>query len=177
KIISLDINRGCGYALHKAITQSRGQYVVTIDSDGQFDLSEYIPLLKKLNEGYDIVTGFRHRKIDNSARILLDRVFNLIVKIFFGISLKDTNCALKIFKREVLEKIQIDSRGYSIPTEILIKAKALGYRIGEVRITHHQRPSGVSKLRVFKVSWQVSVFLFYLKLKLYLYKTGAINTL
>ncbi|MCK5009650.1 MAG: glycosyltransferase family 2 protein, partial [Deltaproteobacteria bacterium] len=100
KIISLDINRGCGYALHKAIAQSRGQYVVTIDSDGQFDLSEYIPLLKKLNEGYDIVTGFRHRKIDNSARILLDRVFNLIVKIFFGISLKDTNCALKIFKRE-----------------------------------------------------------------------------
>ncbi|MBW2183077.1 MAG: glycosyltransferase family 2 protein [Deltaproteobacteria bacterium] len=177
KIISLDINRGCGYALHKAIAQSRGQYVVTIDSDGQFDLSEYIPLLKKLNEGYDIVTGFRHRKIDNSARILLDRVFNLIVKIFFGISLKDTNCALKIFKREALEKIQIDSRGYSIPTEILIKAKALGYRIGEVRITHHQRPSGVSKLRVFKVSWQVSVFLLYLKLKLYLYKTGAINTL
>jgi len=177
KIISLGTNKGCGYALQQAIVQSRGQYVVTIDSDGQFNLSEYVSLLKKLHEGYDVVTGFRHKKIDSIIKVLLDRIFNFIVKIFFGISLKDTNCALKIFKREILEKIQIDSRGYSIPTEILIKVNALGYRIGEVRITHYYRPRGESKLRVLKVSWQVMLFLFYLKLKLYLYKTGIVNTL
>ena len=177
KIVSLGTNRGCGHALQQAIVQSRGYYVVTIDADGQFDLSEYTPLLKKLNEGYDIVTGFRHKKIDSIPRVLLDKIFHLIVKIFFGISLKDTNCALKIFKREVLKEMQIDSRGYSIPTEILIKAKALGYRIGELKITHYQRSRGESKLRVFKVSWQIIVFLFYLKLKLYLYRIGAVNTL
>jgi glycosyltransferase involved in cell wall biosynthesis len=177
KIVSLDTNRGCGYALYQAIVHSRGHYVVTIDSDGQFDLSEYALLLKKLDEGYDIVTGFRHKKIDSILRVLLDRVFHLIVKILFGISLKDTNCALKIFKRAFLEKIQIDSRGYSIPTELLIKAHALGYRIGEAKITHRKRLRGESKLRVVKVSWQMIVFLLYLKLKLHLYKIGAVNTL
>ena len=177
KIVSLGTNRGCGYALHQAIAMSRGRYVVSIDADGQFDLSEYAILIKKLNEGYDIVTGFRYKKIDSTLRVLLDRIFHLIVKIFFGISLKDTNCALKIFKKEALERIQIDSRGYSIPTEILIKAKELGYRIGEVRITHYQRSRGESKLRVLKVSWQVILFLLYLKLKLHLYKIGAVNTL
>jgi len=177
KIVSLDSNKGCGYALHQAIVQSQGHYVVTIDADGQFDLSEYSLLLKKLEEGYDIVTGFRHKKIDSILRTLLDRILHLIVKISFDISLKDTNCALKIFKRGVLEKIQVDSKGYSIPTELLIKAKALGYRIGEVRITHRQRLRGESKLKALKVSWQMIVFLLYLKLKLYLFKTGVVKTL
>jgi glycosyltransferase involved in cell wall biosynthesis len=177
KIVSLDGNKGCGYALQQAIAHSQGRCVVTIDADGQFDLSEYAPLLAKLEEGYDIVTGFRHKKIDSLLRVLLDRILHLIVKILFGVSLKDTNCALKIFKREVLEKIRIDSKGYSIPTELLIKAQALGYRIGEARITHRERLRGESKLKALRVGWHMTVFLLYLKLKLYLYKKGALNTL
>ena len=162
-VISLPSNEGCGYALREAILRARGHYVVTIDSDGQFDLSEYDILLKKLDEGYDIVTGYRHKKIDSTLRVLLDRGLNLLVRIFFGLRLKDTNCALKIFKRECLSQISIDSRGYTIPTEILIKAQALGFRIGEVRITHRERPRGESKLRAFKVSWQMIVFFRLLK--------------
>ena len=177
KVVSLGTNKGCGYALHQAIVHAQGRYVVTIDADGQFDLSEYALLLKKLEEGYDIVTGFRDKKRDRMLRVLLDRILHLIVKISFGISLKDTNCALKIFKREILEKIQIDSKGYSVPTELLIKANALGYRIGEVRITHRERFRGESKLRALRVSWQMTVFLLYVKLKLYLFKTGVVNTL
>ena len=176
-VISLPSNQGCGYALREAILRARGRYVVSIDSDGQFDLSEYGRLLKKLDEGYDIVTGFRHKKIDSTLRVFLDRVLNLLVRIFFGVSLKDTNCALKIYKQACLRQISIDSRGYTIPTEILIKAQAQGFRIGEMGITHRERPRGESKLRAFKVSWQMILFFSYLKLKLYLYKTGIVNTL
>ena len=177
KVINLKHNRGAGYALHRAVAESRGDYIIAIDSDGQYDLSEYEKLLNKIEEGFDIVTGFRHKKIDNPAKVILDRVFNIIVRLFFNMSLKDTNCPLKVYKKEVLKKLPIDSRGYSAPTEILIKAKFRGYKIGEVMITHSGRQQGESKLRVFRISLQIILFLMYLKLKLYLYRKGVLNSI
>jgi glycosyltransferase involved in cell wall biosynthesis len=177
KVVSLSTNKGCGYALRQAIDEARGKYVVTIDADGQFDLADYKSLFGKLTEGYDIVTGFRRHKIDTVTRVVSDRIYHLIVKMLFGVHLRDTNCALKVYKSSILKAIQIDSRGYSIPTELLIKARALGYRIGEVGVTHSGRTVGVSKLKVVTVGWQTFIFLVYLKLKLLLHKRGVVNSL
>jgi glycosyltransferase involved in cell wall biosynthesis len=170
-------NAGYGRAVANAVAHSRGQQVMTLDSDGQFDPAEYPRLAEKLNEGYDVTTGYRLRKQDKLARVLADRALNLIVRVAFALPLRDTNCALKLWRGDVARAITIEARGFPTPTEMLIKARALGYRINEVGITHHLRLAGESKLKVMRTGWHFLLFLVYLRLKLSLYRRRVITTL
>lgn len=176
KIVDYKPNRGYGYALAQAIRAADGDYVVTIDSDGQFDAAEYRLLLAELQRGgHDLVTGYRKGKRDTFVRVLADRGLNVLVRLVFGLRLRDTNCALKLLRRDVAEALDIEARGYPTPTEILVKADTLGYRIGEVGITHMERLAGQSKLKTFRTAWQMGWFLVYLKLKQILYRARVLN--
>jgi glycosyltransferase involved in cell wall biosynthesis len=172
--------RNCGYgsALADAIRHARGRWIVTLDSDGQSDIAEYAHLHEVLVEGgFDAVTGYRRPKQDRFTRVLADRVLNLIVRVLFGMRLKDTNCSLKIYRAEPVQSIEIESRGYSAPTEILLKLHALGYRIGERQTTHHPRAGGSSALRLGRTSWDVLVFLIRLRRKIKRYQRGEVARL
>ena len=175
-VVDHPANRGYGYALSSAIARSRGEFVLTIDSDGQFEAGEYKLLLDKLRQGYDVVTGFRQRKQDSALRVFADRVLNAIIRVLFRIRLRDTNCALKLFKGDVARRLTVEARGYPTPTELLVRAQTLGYRIGEVGITHMERAGGASKLKAFRTSWQMLLFLAYLKYKQMLFKANIINS-
>ena len=166
---------GYGRALATSISASKGKYVMTIDSDGQFDAGEYHLLLTKLEEEHlSVVTGCRRGKKDSLFKVVADRVLNLIIRILFGLRLKDTNCALKLGKGEILRKIAIEATGYATPTEIVIKLAALGASLGEVEVSHLPRAGGVSKLRPIKTGIDMLKFLLYLKLKLHLSKSKVI---
>jgi len=168
-------NRGYGHALSSAIARSQGDYVLTIDSDGQFDAAEYRLLLEEMGKGYDVVTGYRRRKQDSILRVIADRVLNLIIRVLFRLPLRDTNCALKLFKGDVARRLKVEARGYPTPTELLVRAQTLGYRIGEVGITHHERAGGTSKLKAFRTSWHMLLFLAYLKYEQILFRLNVIN--
>jgi hypothetical protein len=101
---------------------------------------------------------------------------NLIVRALFGLRLRDSNCALKLLRGTVAGALKVEARGFVTPTEILIRAQALGHRIGEVPITHHERAGGTTKLRTLQTSWQILAFLAYLKLKLVLYRERVVNS-
>ena len=174
-VVDNPVNQGYGVALSSAIAHSTGQYVLTIDSDGQFDAGEYTLLLAEMGKGYDVVTGYRRRKQDNPLRVVADRVLNLIIRILFRLSLRDTNCALKLYRGDVARKLTIEARGYPTPTELLVRAQTLGYRIGETGITHLERAGGTSKLKAFRTSWHMLLFLAYLKYKQMLFKANVIN--
>jgi glycosyltransferase involved in cell wall biosynthesis len=176
-VVDQQPNAGYGRAVANAIAHSRGRQVLTLDSDGQFDPGEYPSLAARLNEGYDVVTGFRLRKRDKPARVLADRALNVIVRVMFGLPLRDTNCALKLWSGDVARSIPIEARGFPTPTEMLVKARALGRRIGEVGITHHPRLAGESKLKVVRTGWYFLLFLVYLRLKVTLYRWRVINSL
>ena len=169
-------NRGYGHALGSAIAHSTGEYVLTIDSDGQFDAAEYSLLRAVLNQGYDVVTGYRHRKQDRLLRVIADRGLNLIIRIVFGLGLRDTNCALKLFKGDVARRLTVEARGYPTPTELLVRAQTLGYRIGETGITHYERAGGKTKLKALRTSWHMLLFMAYLKYKQVLYRSKIINS-
>ena len=175
-VVDHAVNRGYGYALSSAIAHSRGDYVLTIDSDGQFDAGEYALLLAEMRKGYDVVTGYRRRKQDRLFRVIADRVLNLIIRVLFRLPLRDTNCALKLFKGNVARSLTVEARGYPTPTELLIRAQTLGYRIGETGITHYERAGGASKLKAFRTSWHMLLFLGYLKYKQLLFKAQVINS-
>jgi hypothetical protein len=76
----------------------------------------------------------------------------------------------------VARRLTIEARGYPTPTELLVRAQTLGYRIGEVGITHRERVGGSSKLNALRTSWQMLVFLVYLKYKQMLFRANIINS-
>jgi glycosyltransferase involved in cell wall biosynthesis len=168
-------NQGYGYALSSAIAASHGDYVLTIDSDGQFDAREYKLLWTEMDKGYDVVTGYRRSKQDHPFRVIADRVLNLIIRVLFRLPLRDTNCALKLFKGDVARRLTIEARGYPTPTELLVRARTYGYRIGETGITHYERAGGQSKLKALRTSWHMLLFLAYLKYKQILFRANVIN--
>jgi hypothetical protein len=150
---------------------------MTLDSDGQFVVSGFKQLYKKLNEGgYDLVTGFRYRKRDSIARVFADRGFNLLMRIIFGLKFKDSNCAQKLYHANILKGITIEARGYPAPTEIMVKAVERGAKIGEVGVVHYSRKKGVTKIRLFQTSIDVFKFLIYLRFKLHAFRKKIINT-
>jgi len=178
KVVTLEQNGGYGKALTTSIQASRGEWVVTLDSDGQFDLKEYRGLLSKAQaEGLDGVTGYRGRKEDTRFRVFADRVLNLIVRTMFKVSFRDTNCALKLINGDFIRRANIEARGYPAPTELTIKLCKLGARIGEMGITHIERQGGLSKLNPLGVSIGFLKFLFYLRLKIYLYDKRIVHSL
>lgn len=177
KIVIHKENIGYGEALKDAVLAASGRYILSIDSDGQFDISEMSILIEEQKKGYDVVTGFRKKKKDTFFKIFADRGLNLIVRLMFGINYYDTNCAFKLYSPGVLDKINIEARGYQTPTEILMKLHTLGFKIGQVGISHFPRQKGKSALNTFCTIYQMFLFLLYLRLKISLYKKKIIKNL
>lgn len=176
KVVHSHKNGGYGDALFNAIYASQGKYVVTIDSDGQFELSDYTKLLDEcVKKQYDAVTGYRKSKRDTFLRVLADRALNIIIRVLFGLRYKDTNCALKLFKGKLIRKMRIEARAYPTPTEILIRLQEQGARIGEIQINHKERMGGKSHLNLLKTGYFMFLFLLYLRMKLWLKRTQVIN--
>ncbi len=175
RVVAFERNGGYGRALSAAIDATRGEWVATIDSDGQFDLADGLRLLELAErQGLDGVTGFRQGKQDSAFRVLADRVLNRIVRWMFALDLRDTNCALKVVKGSVLRGLRIEARGYPTPTEICVRLAARGARLGEAGVAHRERAGGASKLHPWRTGWSFLRFLFYLRRKLKLHRARII---
>jgi len=167
---------GYGNALFGAIYATRGEYLVTLDSDGQFDIADFPAMLEMLEkEGLDAVTGYRVRKKDTFVRVFADRMLNLTVRTMFGLRQKDTNCALKVIKGDIARSLSIEARAWPTPTEIMIRLRAMNCTVGEVGISHREREGGQTKLRVLRTGLEMLAFLFYMRFKLWLCRRRVIN--
>jgi glycosyltransferase involved in cell wall biosynthesis len=175
RVVHNPVNGGYGRALSSAIAATSGEYVCTIDSDGQFDLADAFRLMDELDRGaYDAVSGWRMGKKDTPLRVLADRSMNVLVRLLFGIHLRDTNCAIKVVRGDVLRSLRIEARGYPTPTEICVRLAARGLRIGECGVTHRAREAGMSKLHPWRTAWSFFRYLLYLRCKLMLHRAGII---
>lgn len=134
-------NRGYGAALRSGFRAARMDHVFFTDSDLQFDLSE-LALLLPHTLRYDIVAGFRHDRQDPWNRRLNAWAWGRLVDAVFDVGVRDVNCAFKVFRREVLDRVAIRSDGAFVNTEILAKARAHGYRVRQVPVTHYPRTLG-----------------------------------
>ncbi|MGE0534429.1 MAG: glycosyltransferase family 2 protein [Pirellulales bacterium] len=176
RIINKEVNRGYGSALNSAIAACRGEFVATIDADGQFSVADALAMLEPLARGEcDAVLGYRVLKSDSWLRRRADRALNRIVRLLFGVRHRDTNCALKVVRRELLQDLLIESVGFAFPTEVAIKLHQRGVRAVEYPVRHADRTAGVSKLHVRRVGWQVLRFLIYLRLRLALYRARILQ--
>jgi glycosyltransferase involved in cell wall biosynthesis len=177
RVVTRERNGGYGAALSSAIAAARGELVVTMDSDGQFDPADAGLLLRTLAEGGDVVLGYRARKVDRFARVQLDRCLRLLVRVLFGVSFRDTNCALRLVPAAALREITMEARGFANPTEVALKLQARGLRMKEVAITHRERAAGASTLRSLRTSLDMMAFLLYLRLKIALFRRRVLQSL
>jgi glycosyltransferase involved in cell wall biosynthesis len=177
RVIGKETNRGYGSALNTAIAECRGEFIATIDADGQFSVSDALEMVAPLLANQcDAVLGYRVLKSDSWLRRRADRALNRIVRILFGLKHRDTNCALKVVRRRVLQALLIESVGFAFPTEVSIKLHERGARVIEHAVRHADRTAGKSKLQVRRVGWQVMRFLIYLRLRLALYRARILQS-
>lgn len=177
-VVEHERNSGYGAGMRSAMLHARGRYILTMDSDGQSDLADWKSLYEAMEaQGLDAVTGYRHAKQASRVHVWADRVLNLLVRGIFGLHLRDTNCSLKLFRGEVGREVASigEAMGYAAPTEFLVKARLLGYRVGEARTTHLARAGGVSKLKALQTSLSMGQFLLYLRWKEQLYRQRIIS--
>jgi glycosyltransferase involved in cell wall biosynthesis len=139
-------NRGYAEALKTGFTNARHQLIFYTDSDNQFDVREITSLLALIEE-VDIVNGFRIYRFDPMTRLVLSWGFNLLVRIVFRIKVRDIDCAFKLFRREVFDKVSIESKKFFVDAEVLAKASYFGFRMAEAGVRHYPRPAGRSTVR------------------------------
>lgn len=142
KIITFRTNKGKAEALNKGFHLARGRIVFTLDADLQDDPAEIPNFLKKIEEGYDLVSGWKKKRFDPLEKRLPSKLFNTVTSLVTGLKLHDFNCGFKAYKREILDEIKVygELHRYIPPL-----AYWLGYRVGEIVIHHHPREFGKSK--------------------------------
>src|SRR5690606_5970809 len=121
------VNRGYGGALKSGFTASRYDYVMVMDSDRQFDIED-IQRLAPFVASHDIVAGFRMERSDPMIRRINAEVFNLAVRVLFGVHLRDLDCAFKIFRGDQLRSLTLTTSGALINAEIQAKLRRQGAR-------------------------------------------------
>ncbi|MBI5375531.1 MAG: glycosyltransferase family 2 protein [Candidatus Schekmanbacteria bacterium] len=141
RVIRHGTNKGYGAALRTGFENSRKQYLFFTDGDNQFDITELTKLVPYTKD-FDIVAGYRIKRRDNFMRRLNAWSFKTLVRILFGLKIRDLNCAFKIFRKEVIDNVKMESNGAFINAEIHIGAKKKGYTMKEVGVNHYPRQWG-----------------------------------
>lgn len=147
KIVHFPTHQGKWVALAKGMSLSRGDVIITIDSDLQDDPSQVYKLLNKFNQGYDLVSGSRFPRFDVFYKNTLSQLGNRLVGVFGLGHFRDLNSPFKVYRREVLERIP---KAGSLLRFSLIFAKNQGYKVAEVPIKHRPRLYGHSKFGLVK---------------------------
>ncbi|MBN1511734.1 MAG: glycosyltransferase family 2 protein, partial [Phycisphaerae bacterium] len=134
-------NLGYGGALQRGFREATREWIFYTDGDGQFDFRE-IALLLPLLDRFDILSAYRLNRQDPRLRKLNAWCWTMLVNVLFGLRLRDIDCAFKLYPRKLFDQIEMWSMGALIDTEILAKARLLGYRIGQTGVHHYPRTAG-----------------------------------
>ncbi len=142
KTIAFNRNYGKSPALSEGFKAARGDIVITIDADLQDNPDEIPGMVKKLDEGYDLISGWKISRKDPFTKTFPSKVFNFVSSMVTGIKLHDINCGLKVYRSEVVKRINVYGELHRV---IPVLAGWEGFRIGEKSVSHSQRKYGRSK--------------------------------
>lgn len=131
-------------ALVAGFSRCRGEIVFTMDGDLQDDPIEIPHFLAKLDEGYDLVSGWKYPRLDPITKTFPSRIFNSMVSKFTGVHLHDINCGFKAYRREIIEDSHLKLYG-EFHRFVPVMAHWRGFSVTEIKVVHHPRRFGVSK--------------------------------
>lgn len=170
KVIYFTRNFGQTAALSAGLSHSEGKVIIPMDGDGQNDPADIPKLLKKIDEGYSVVSGWRKNRHDPFIRVLPSKIANWLIALTTGIKIHDNGCSLKAYRREIIEGIQLYGEMHRF---IFVYASWSGCKVTEIIVNHRERKHGKSKYgfsRIFKVLLDLLVIKF-----LYIYMSRPIH--
>jgi glycosyltransferase involved in cell wall biosynthesis len=137
-------NLGYGAALRSGFRAATHDHVAFTDGDRQFQVADVGRLIDRMAEPDhpDLVVGYRIKRADPLVRTVYARCYRLANRIFFGLKVRDVDCACKLFRRDALDGIGVESGGAFFSAELLIKLRAAGRTLAEVGVPHYPRTAG-----------------------------------
>lgn len=153
-VISYPTNRGKGYALRKGFQQAQGEIIVTIDSDGTHKPKEIPDLVTPLFNGTDIVAGSRFLGRGPDSTTQLNRIgnflFNTTITTLTRKRVTDSQTGFRAIKKQVIDKMHLDSTGFEIESEITVKGLQNGFKFQEKPITTEKRRYNISRVKILR---------------------------
>ena len=141
-LIRFRTNRGKSYALNAGFKEALGKVILTLDADLQDEPKELFNLIKKLNEDYDLVSGWKRNRNDPLSKTIPSLLFNSFTAFISGVKLHDFNCGLKAYRSEVVKDLNLYGE---LHRYIPLLAVWRGFRVSEIQVKHHKRKFGKSK--------------------------------
>ncbi len=146
RVVHHAVNLGYGAALRSGFRAARYPLVAFTDGDRQFRVADLGRLLVRLDapggDAPDIVVGYRLQRADATVRLIYARAYRWCLRLFFGLAVRDVDCACKLFRRRALAGVRLESGGAFLSAELLIKLRIRGARLAEVGVPHHARVAG-----------------------------------
>jgi len=143
RVVHHSTNFGYGAAVRSGFAAARLGVLAFTDGDRQFKVVDLGRLIERFQAGgADAVVGFRIKRADPLVRTVYARLYRLANRIFFGLAVRDVDCACKLFSRGSLEGVNVESGGAFFSAELLIKLRARGRRLAEVGVPHYPRTAG-----------------------------------
>lgn len=161
RLLRHERNLGYGETLRTGFEAAKLDLIFFTDADNQFDLNELERFLA-LIDNVDVVAGYRIDRQDPPMRRFFAKGWNILVRILFYVPVRDIDCAFKLFRRSVFDRIDLESIGAMVNTELMVKLARSGASVVEVGVTHHPRlagrPTGANPrviARAFRELWRM----------------------
>jgi glycosyltransferase involved in cell wall biosynthesis len=142
RVIRHERKSGYGISVADGLRAATMEYTAFTDADGQFDVADLGLLVPDMLDGADLVAGWRRRRQDAAIRSVVSGVFNIVLRVLYGLRVRDVDCALKLMRTDFLRSIELESHSALINAELYCKARRDGLRIVQVPVPHHPRELG-----------------------------------
>jgi dolichol-phosphate mannosyltransferase len=154
RVIQFEKNSGQSAAMHAGIHQARGDIIVTLDGDLQNDPADIPAMITMLNQGWDLVCGYRQKRKDTAFKRLQSRIANAVRSRFVGDGVRDTGCTLKAMRRDCREALLLFNGMHRFIPALI---RNMGWRVTELPVNHRPRVSGVSKYGFGNRAWRATM--------------------
>ena len=157
RIVHHDTNRGYGGALRTGFATARKDFVFYTDGDAQYDPAEMTLLWEKMADGVDWVNGWKISRSDPLHRIIIGRVYHHMVKLLFGLKVRDVDCDFRLMRLRIFKVVRLEKNSGVICLEMMKKFKDAGFRVAEQPVHHYHRAYGKSQFFNFPRIYRTAI--------------------
>ena len=157
RIVHHQTNRGYGGALRTGFATASKELVFYTDGDGQYDPTEVTLLWQRMAADVDWVNGWKISRSDPLHRIIIGRIYHHIVKLLFGLKVRDVDCDFRLMRRRIVDVVQLEKSSGVICLEMMKKFQDAGFRVAEQPVHHYHRAHGTSQFFNFPRIFQTVI--------------------
>jgi glycosyltransferase involved in cell wall biosynthesis len=150
-------NRGYGGALRTGFATATKEFIFYTDGDGQYDPTEMTVLMSKMTDDVDWVNGWKISRADPLHRIVIGRIYHHMVKLLFGLKVRDVDCDFRLMRRRIFDVVRLEKDSGVICLEMMKKFQDAGFRVAETPVHHYHRAHGHSQFFNFRRVFQTAI--------------------